>query len=81
MTRERIVLMQVKQYVTNALSRQDKIEAECDIEGADQSTKFAMQLGSARAYLQMLNDVLNVYFENDEKEEAAYEKSVLGEEV
>ena len=65
----------------NALSRQNEIEYECDNEGADQSTKFAIQLGSAQAYLQMLNDVLTVYEEEFEKEEAAYEKSVLGEEV
>lgn len=81
MTRERLTLMEIKRYVTNALSRQDEIEAESDNEGLTQSKKFAAQLGSAQAYLQMLNDVLNVYFENDEKEEAAYEKSVLGEEV
>lgn len=80
MTRERIVLMQIREYVSAAISRQNTIENECDIEGAEQSTKFAIQLGSAQAYLTMLHDVLNVYFENDEKEEAAYEKSVLGEE-
>ena len=81
MTRERIVLMQVKQYVTNALERQDTIAMECDSKGDGQSAKFAMQLGSAQAYLTMLHDVLDVYFEEDAKEEAAYEKSVLDEEV
>ena len=62
MTRERIVLMQIREYVTAAISRQHTIENECDIEGFEQSTKFAMQLGSAQAYLTMLHDVLNVYF-------------------
>ena len=81
MTRERLTLMQIREYVTHALSRQNEIESECDNEGISQSQKFATQLGSAQAYLEMLNNVLDVYFENDEKEEAAYEKSVLGEEV
>ena len=81
MTRERLTIMEIRRYVTNALSRQDEIEAESDKEGLEQSKKFAAQLGSAQAYLEMLDDVLNIYFEEDEKEEAAYEKSVLGEEV
>lgn len=81
MTRERLTIMEIRRYVTNALSRQDEIEAESDKEGLEQSTKFAAQLGSAQAYLSMLDDVLNIYFEEDEKEEAAYEKSVLSEEV
>ena len=81
MTRERLTIMQIREYVTHALARQNEIAAECENEGCSQDTKFAQQLGSATAYLEMLDDILNIYYEEDEKEEAAYEKSVLGEEV
>ena len=79
MTRERMTIMQIRHYVETALIRQDEIEAKSDKEGLAQSKKFAAQLRSAQAYLSMLNDILTVYFENDAKEEAAYEQSLRKE--
>ena len=77
MTSDKLHLMEIKKY----LERWHASETEelKDFEKAWNSNGLAVRLGTAQAFLEMIEMMVDIHLENIEAEEAAYEQSLRKE--